>query len=545
MYRILLVDDEPIILSGIKFLIDWEKNNCTIIDSARNGQEALEKIHALSPDIVLCDINMPVMNGVELLKIAAAEKSETVFLMLTNLEDFALAREAMRLRAVDYLLKSQLEAETLERSLALACKECELRTKLARVDMVDDYLKVNRNQLLKDTFLHIVQTMPLETLDEAGTILEENNVLQSYGGIQIPLDFSALPQYANFTEQEAAQLFSWQREVVEKLVKNFFPHSIVLAPDTQKNTLLVFCWDIPPAQWEESLGTFATRLTSASANVTQAKPAVLATDLFAGAEDLIVCRKQLFRLRDYYYLSGCTKAYASSVPDVECRALALSGISGRFAAELRAKNAVGCNQLLEKAMQHVREIPHQQSQAAWLCGELYSTVCDVLASMFSSDDLDTVFFDRARGQREIACLATRNQVLEWLSALKNRLNIFWEQFSSGKSELIEKARIYVQANVDKRIMLQDVADHICISPGYLSALFKKQYNQNFVDYINATKMERACQLIQEDQHRIYEISYLLGFENAYYFTKVFKRHIGMTPTEYQHKLKGNSNNHVE
>lgn len=80
MYRILLVDDEPIILSGIKFLIDWEKNNCTIIDSARNGQEALEKIHALSPDIVLCDINMPVMNvGVELLKIAAAEKARRCF----------------------------------------------------------------------------------------------------------------------------------------------------------------------------------------------------------------------------------------------------------------------------------------------------------------------------------------------------------------------------------------------------------------------------------------------------------------------------------
>ena len=545
MYRILLVDDEPIILSGIKFLIDWEKSNCTIIDSARNGQEALEKIRALSPDIVLCDINMPVMNGVELLKKATEEKSDTVFLMLTNLEDFELAREAMRLRAVDYLLKIQLEAETLERSLALACKECELRTKLARVDMVDGYLKVNRSQLLKDTFLHIVQTMPLETLDEAGIILQDNNVLEGYGAMQIPLDFSALPQYANFTAQEAAQLFSWQREVVEKLVKNFFPHAVVLAPETQKNTLLVFCWDITEAQWEESLGTFAARLASASANVTQAKPAVLATDRFVGTEDLVVCRKQLFRLRDYYYLSGCEQARARNVPDTECRALALSGIAGRFAAELRAKNAVGCNQLLEKAMQHVREIPHQQSQAAWLCGELYGTACDVLTSMFSAEDLDSVFFDRARGQREIACLTTRKQVFDWLCALKNRVNSFWEQFSSGKSELIEKARAYVQANVDKRIMLQDVADYVCISPGYLSALFKKQYNQNFVDYINATKMERACRLIQEDQHRIYEISYMLGFENAYYFTKVFKRHTGMTPTEYQHKLKGNTNHHVD
>lgn len=68
MYNVLIVDDEPIILSGIKFLIDWEKNDCTIMDTARNGREALDKIRSCTPDIVLCDIGMPVMDGMELLK---------------------------------------------------------------------------------------------------------------------------------------------------------------------------------------------------------------------------------------------------------------------------------------------------------------------------------------------------------------------------------------------------------------------------------------------------------------------------------------------
>ena len=85
-------------------------------------------------------------------------------------------------------------------------------------------------------------------------------------------------------------------------------------------------------------------------------------------------------------------------------------------------------------------------------------------------------------------------------------------------------------------LLQDAADYVCISPGYLSALFKKQYNQNFVDYINEVKTNRVCELIREGKYRIYEISYMLGFENAYYFTRVFKRHTGMTPTEYQKQL---------
>lgn len=114
MYKILIVDDEPIILSGIKFLVDWEKNGCTIMDTARNGKDALEKIRQCLPDIVLCDISMPVMDGISLLQIVNDEFPSVVFLMLTNLQEFVLAKNAIRYRAVDYLVKNQLTAELLE-----------------------------------------------------------------------------------------------------------------------------------------------------------------------------------------------------------------------------------------------------------------------------------------------------------------------------------------------------------------------------------------------------------------------------------------------
>lgn len=109
MYNILIVDDEPIILSGIKFLINWDKNDCTIMDTARNGREALEKIRACQPDIILCDIKMPVMDGLELLKQVNEEYPSIVFVMLSNLQEFQAAKEAISNRAVEYLLKSQLE----------------------------------------------------------------------------------------------------------------------------------------------------------------------------------------------------------------------------------------------------------------------------------------------------------------------------------------------------------------------------------------------------------------------------------------------------
>ena len=120
MYQVLLVDDEPLILAGIKFMIDWQKNDCQIIGTAGNGQQALEKLRALHPDIVICDIAMPVLSGIDLLQRASEESPETVFIMLTNHQDFQLARKSLRYRSVDYLLKSDLDAETLETSLTRA-----------------------------------------------------------------------------------------------------------------------------------------------------------------------------------------------------------------------------------------------------------------------------------------------------------------------------------------------------------------------------------------------------------------------------------------
>lgn len=528
MYQVLLVDDEALILSGIKFMIDWAKNDCQIVDTARNGQQGLEKILALHPDIVICDIAMPVMSGTELLQRAAAEAPDTVFLMLTNHPDFHLAQQSLRYRAVDYLLKSDLDADTLEKALALARAECASRAKLARVDLVDDYLESNRHTLLENSFMGLLQAQPGSVGSVAG-VFAEHGVLSGYAVAYLPLCFDAIPDYAHMEEAERTRLLAWVKEVCEKVAGAVFPNCEVFSPDltAQSAALFLFCWGLAPGQWEAQLGPCAEKLTSACATITQVSAAVLGTTRFEGAQDLPACQKQLFALRDTYYLNGNATLFYADCPPVEWGRLALTGLAERLAAELRAKNLAACTALMDKAIDRVRTIPHQQSQAIWLCSEIFSVTAERLGR------------NNTAGRRELEHLSTRSRVLSWLEQTRNELaDLLSQSAASGCSALIEQARQYVQDNVEKRIMLQDVADHICISPGYLSALFKKQYNQNFVDYINEVKTNRACELIKEGRYRVYEISYMLGFENAYYFTRVFKRHTGLTPTEYQKRQTG-------
>lgn len=528
MYQVLLVDDEPIILSGIKYLIDWEKNNCQIADTVRNGKQALEKLRTLRPDIVICDISMPVISGTELLAIASEESPDTVFIMLTNHPDFHLAQESLRFKAVDYLLKSQLTAESLEASLARACQERDKRAKLTRVELVDSYLQEEEQRTLHIAVHRLTQAMNSKDggLGETSAVLQRHGITDGWGMAHIPLNFSHT-KLGEGAPAETRRLADWETDMLNKLAGNLFPHHLLFCPNKLSQQLFLLCWGVPAEEWERRMLQFSAKAQSASATITQTQLRVMSTDFFCSPESLTECRRQLVLLQEYSYLEQEGTFFREFEP-LAFQPLNLLGFGGRLSAELRSKNPAGVDKLLERAETKIRETIHEKAQAEWLCGEICAAVLEVLSA---ENEIPLCRY------WEQVQLLRRSQAVHWLTLLKNELCAQMEQYASGKQELIEKAKQYVLDNVEKRIMLQDVAEHVCISPGYLSALFKKMYNQNFSDYINHVKMERACELIQQGRYRIYEISDMLSFENAYYFSQVFKRHIGTTPTGYQKQIR--------
>ena len=209
------------------------KSRCQVVDTARNGKQALEKIRALSPDIVICDIAMPVITGTELLALAAEESPDTVFIMLTNHPDFDLARESLRFKAVDYLLKSQLVAETLEASLARACRERDKRTKLTRVELVDSYLKEGEQQALQMAVHRLTRAMAGgdSDLQETAAVLERHGVTSGWGMAYIPLDFSRAKPSEDGSDADRRRLCDWQRDMLGKLAENLFPHQLLFCPN--------------------------------------------------------------------------------------------------------------------------------------------------------------------------------------------------------------------------------------------------------------------------------------------------------------------------
>lgn len=534
MYRILLVDDEPLILSGIKFLLDWNKNNCQIIDTARNGQDALNKIRSQKPDIVLCDINMPVMSGIDLLQIISEEMPFVVFIMLTNLQDFDLVKSALKFRAVDYVVKSQLEAEALEASLANAQKEFDNRNQLANVGEIEDQKQVISELLWKEILLHPSSSAKMKDMADH---LSEELVLDSYAVLTIMMDYDE-----NSNCQNREELFSWEKELIDAMAQKHFTAFTLLEPDNACDSIMLLCHGVTDdlEKFKRLTRQFYQKLSSSSANITRVSIRMMVTECFHGSHTLSECRNQRSALMDYYYNTEQDYIYAGDFFPLVCQSLGLTGISKHLLEAVQDKSSSRCSALFDKTTSRIRSVYHERSTAIWLCNELYSSIGEELQNSVPASQLSTYFSMPEIVLTQIEQLHTRSQVIAWLLYLKESTISAIVQLVSEKNNFVEAAMQYVEDHIEEHISLTDAANYVNISPTYLSSYFSKSCGQSFINYVNERKINYACKLIQENKYLIYEISNRLGFNNAYYFTKTFKRHTGKTPMEYQNAQKKSS-----
>lgn len=411
MYRVLLADDEPIILSGLQSMLSWEELSCAVAGVARNGRQALEFIEEHRPDIVVCDINMPLLSGLELLEHCAREFPEVVFVMLTNHDDFHMAQQSLRGRAVDYLLKIDLDEEKLSRSVALAIRERDKRQKLyAPGPAAREPSESTADGILR----HAAALLFADGGEEAASALGKYGADRNCAAALLVMDPSRIPGVKGFTGEERARLFSFHQKLVEDVAQRLFDGAgYVLPPRGGEGSIPIFFWNLERA---ELLERFQAKLSATLGEISQMRISLLATEVLSGQE-------------------------LAELP------AQLAGVRSEFAVSPRS------------------------------------------------------FLRYTR--------------------------------SRARADYVSAAMEYVERHIFERVSVQDAAAAVGITPNYLSSLFKRQLAQNFMDYVNAAKVKRACALLRDKNSLVYEVSHMLGYDNAYYFTKVFKRYMKMTPSEYQ------------
>lgn len=523
-YKVLLVDDEPIILSGIKFILNWADYDCEVAGTARNGEQAWEFIQTHHPDIVVADIKMPVMDGLELLEKAYQEASDIVFIMLTSLAEFRLVKQSLQYHAVDYLIKTELDEDTLSTALKHAIAEHERRTLAMSHRLSANISVAQETELISQAIsrLQLTKEISKDTL----VLMNKQQLLDCYAFLGLYVIFPGFSLERDYTEDDRKRLLAWEGEVASKILPTYVPKYYSVQPLIDSQSMYIwFCSGLNQQSWRHQISQLKTKLTTASNMVTGLEIHIIATPTFQGQDNLTVARNTMDDLRDRWYLENDTPTF---------QALDMDSVYTKIERDINEHNANGFTSTMDRVKERITNRDHRKSQALWVLDGLFTAVEIGLSQLLGKMEAETVL-SPLRSSRSY--IVHRKDVLLYLEDLCDITLSNLASTSGEKSQIIQKAKQYVLENVEKRLMLQDVADAACVSPGYLSSLFKKVCDQSLVDYINQCKIEKAKELMDNGKERINEIAFELGFENIYYFSKVFKRMTGMPPTQYLKTLE--------
>lgn len=531
MIKLLIVDDEPLVQAGIKSMIDWTSMDISVVGTASNGGIAYDLICDTLPDIVLTDIRMPVMTGLELARKCHDEGKELpVFVMLTSYEEFQYVKEAMSYDVVDYLIKLELTEESLRATLERAIEKVNnINAKHNTIDSPRDSAFLLKERFFTKALLNLFDSEDQFFMQARNLNLDFSYDAYAAGYIEI---INSGTEDMPFDKELALYTSSLQM-INELLMKYVACHIVSL--DT-KHFGIIFLLN------GEDKEASKDKITDSLNNVSVMLSNYYKVSIRAGIGSIVTFPMMLSS--SYQEARDCFAKVTADNPVIFFSEDDVHSSSNLFNFSLfkddllKAYSEYDAGSLKETfdiIIDLFKKSNGRHLQALDAAGNiLYLSL-----SMLSDGEqlLNSIFSDRPNGYRSLYKLSSTEQLIDWLIQLRDGLCAHLT--SSGKSyrnHTVIQVKKYINEHISEKLSLNMIAEAFSISPNYLSILFSKYSDIGFSDYVNQSKIDAAKKMLSESDRKIYEISDELGFESSYYFSRVFKKVTGMSPRDYLNTL---------
>ncbi|RTE11792.1 response regulator [Paenibacillus whitsoniae] len=508
--RVLIVDDELPLRQELRSL-PWSSFGAEFAGEAENGEEALELCEKLQPDLVVTDITMPIMNGMELFRAIKQKWPFMQVVLLTCHSDFHYAQEALKLGALDYFTKLALEEGDLQASID------KTRASLRREQ---DLRRYGQEQLRRELSKGIVTL----SHGEAAPLTAQSQVWAAWGGsapfypVRLHLDakesdrFHVLYEIERIlAEAEAQPAFHW-------------------CPIGDREIVLVFA-DAPDEA--ASMAGMQRVMARLHAELEQALPymsgayrlmAVVGGRVAAPHDVVPALRASAMTPAQLFYGRPWTTALASEAahmlpaPDEHPEAQAL---------RLRWQEAAADKDALRRL--------YQEGLAPWAAAHRFDP--DKLkafvgglreAASAAHAQLRHAQFDAVTAELRAAPTLT-----ELISACLRELEHGTAEPARRVRKEVQQARRIIEQKLGEPLTLTSVSEEVGLSSYYLSRLFKEETGEAFNDYITRLRMEKAVHLLQTTQLKVYEVAEHVGIPSYRYFSQLFRNWTGVAPTEYK------------
>ncbi|MDF2594796.1 MAG: hypothetical protein K0R69_1137 [Clostridia bacterium] len=542
MYKVLIVDDEVLVRVGLKSTIDWEAIGFSIVGEASNGEKGYEQYKMHLPDVIITDIKMPHKDGMWLIKQIREKNKRVKILILTCYDEFEYVREALKLGADDYILKSEIEDEELIDSMN------QFKAKLELMPDENEELRV-----LKQHFESNVVGVKAKLLEELlnKNKLSEETLHNDYLKIQFPVRDS---QYAfiTFIREDKKKQDEHSKEsndsindaiinLIYDICNNEKIHALIRREGDKFQFLLAK--EILYQKSIEQTVTYLQEKVTQYFNITLSGIcSSIFSELAALKHILKACKVQEEEL---FYVRGSQLIFLENERDDKGEGETGSQGMSVFSLDTDFKkliikyideeNTEKCKEHLKDLAQLFEKYHLNTLEVKLFYSNLFNTLFEKYGQCFieSCDMKDyqyyynlIIHFNKMTGLVELV----DHVISDVIKSIK-------EYRISNSKCVMKKAMEYIDENYYKKISLEDIANYINLSKHYVSYLFKKETGINISSYINEIRIEKAKQMIVQREYKIKEIFEKIGFSDQQYFSKAFKKTTGMTVTQYRESIE--------
>lgn len=507
---VVILDDEQLILQTLRTALPWRQLGFTVAGSAENGQEGRALIDAVQPDLVLTDIVMPGLTGLELVEYCAQKHPGTRFILLSAHSEFAYAQKAMSYGVTHYVLKP-IDTEKLVAAVRAVARELDGRDARAQ--------KEDRLRALAE------DSRTLKSAASASLLFS----IARYGREITPQEKSLLLQTDAFCTSvlAAVRLFNTSPGAESPLGAAQRQYQAQLAAAGFRLTWgsldegLIFLCPLPP---EVDPQLARRRLCAQLARVGEGLPAELGiaaaavSGIYRDLEGLHHCYGQCLRLLEQGFFCDAPAVLEPAAPPPPEAPFD----TGLLLHHLRHGNEAALAQELGRWRAWlVRQ--HDAPRAAYALRELHRAATQEASRAGMAEK--PVPQRRFAAENFTALFAALQEYLAGICAY-----VAQSQSMAGRLQLLLEEQYG-----DAQLNLTALADAVGVNSSYLSRLFKKEFGENFSDYLLRVRIGHACFLLRSTHLKNAEIAARVGFEDDHYFGQVFKKKMGCTPGQYREK----------
>ena len=527
MYKLLIIDDHQYIINGILNNVELDKLNIRFVGSANSGNVGIRLIAEQSPDIVIVDIELPDMTGIDIIKASKKYSSDIKFIILSGHSEFSYAKEAITLNVIEYILKPVLP-EKLQEILKQTVKKIENEKYLASVSVrLNENLPIIRENFIEDLF--------------DGKIVDEQEYLSKINFLNLPFEnkmFKCLCVKINYSTNPALSLENFRIKTETTILDNL--SKIFQIEKTYVNFkngiafyLMYFNKDtenhFSDLSLKKSLIKIIKRMKD-NGNIFVSfyigRPVSSYKDIKTTYLQSKECLKKSFlsTKSDIVFYNDIEKY---DYIDVDTGSYNKAKLSEYISSGDIFASKEYVLSLLDK-LTTVKGTNIEQIKKISV-----SILYTILKSLYSDEIYSAEFSELTDTFATIAKATNHSEInIFWETFFNNLENVIFPEYSTT-DKIINKVKNHISKHYAENITLDVIARETYCSPSYISTLFLKKVGISYKEYLTNFRMKKAYELLSTGRFKVYEVSNMVGYKKTDHFRKIFQRYFNITPREIE------------